>query len=306
MLDLKSLSAAAAGFTVLYVEDDEFLQEETSELLSNFFTDIVLAPDGEQGLARYLEQPCDIVVTDINMPNMNGIEMSRQILAQNPNQTVIVISAHDESQYLMELINLGIKNFISKPLVLDTFLEVLQRVCGQMHEERAALREIEESRESIELLRQGTFRFRTPEEVKNLSMLLARLFPQPEKALYGLKELCLNAVEHGNLGITYDEKTALNEKNEWHAEVDRRLTSAEYGHRYAEVECERTEEMVKLVIRDQGKGFNYEKYLTIDQERLFHSHGRGIAMSKAMAFDELEYQGDGNIVQCIVYLNKGA
>ena len=297
MLNVNHLSELAAGLTVLYVEDDEFLQEETAELLSNFFAKVTRASDGKEGLARFREQACDLVITDINMPNLNGLDMLREILAQNPNQMAMVISAHDETPYLMEMLRLGIRHYISKPLVLQSFLEVLQRVCAQLQEEREARQETEQSWETLRLLQQGTFRFRTPQEVKHLCRLLARLFPQPNRALTGLKELCLNAVEHGNLAISYEEKTAFHENDTLEQEIESRLQSTEYGCRTAEVECACTAEYVEIIIRDQGAGFAFEKFLQMDPERLFHSHGRGIAMSNALSFDELEYLGKGNVVR---------
>jgi YesN/AraC family two-component response regulator len=113
------------------------LQTETAELLSNFFEVIDLAHDGRHGMECYEPGKYDIIITDINMPNMNGVQMVREIRKHDPKQWVIVISAHDESQYLIDLINAGVQQFLSKPLDLEEMLSVLYNLCSELQQQRA-------------------------------------------------------------------------------------------------------------------------------------------------------------------------
>ena len=121
-------------FHVLYAEDSEMVRESTHELLKEFFPSIDLAVDGEEGLAKYKTYynkfgVCyDIVFTDINMPRMNGIEMSRQILKEHPFQHIVIISAHNEVNYLLTSINLGISNFVLKPIEIVPFQYIISRL----------------------------------------------------------------------------------------------------------------------------------------------------------------------------------
>lgn len=127
MIKPKDLKEAAQGISVLYVEDDIELRQNTVRLLSSFFTDIGVADNGLEGLNTYKAGQYDLVITDINMPVMNGVKMSQQIKRENPQQVIVVISAHDEARYLLELINLGIDYYILKPLDLTKFLNILYK-----------------------------------------------------------------------------------------------------------------------------------------------------------------------------------
>ena len=128
MLDatnLKEIIATSKGLKVLYVEDDDRLREDTTRLLGTFFDSIDTAPNGKVGLDKYKEGSYDIVISDLRMPIMDGIEMIKNIKAIKQEQCVIITSAHDESHYLMELINAGIDYFLLKPLDIKSFITVL-------------------------------------------------------------------------------------------------------------------------------------------------------------------------------------
>lgn len=121
------LKTTAQGISALYVEDDLDLRMNTVDLLSNFFDTIDSAANGLEGLELYRQKKYDLVLTDINMPVMNGLKMVQQIRSINSKQTIIGISAHDEAHYLLELINLGVDYFILKPLDIGQFLVVLDK-----------------------------------------------------------------------------------------------------------------------------------------------------------------------------------
>ena len=127
MINAREIKKAAQGISVLYVEDDNDLRQNTARLLSTLFSSVTTAEDGQDGLAKYQQTTYDLVLTDINMPGMNGVKMAEQIKFLNPGQVIVVISAHDEAGYLLDLINLGVDYFILKPLDLNQFLTVLDK-----------------------------------------------------------------------------------------------------------------------------------------------------------------------------------
>ena len=122
---LKDLAEKHPDIRLLYVEDDESLRENTLRLLSSFFPTIDSANHGQEGLDKYKQEEYDIVISDLRMPVMGGIEMVRQIKELNSDQIVIITSAHDETDYLLKLITMGVGSFILKPLDLEQFLSVL-------------------------------------------------------------------------------------------------------------------------------------------------------------------------------------
>ena len=104
-------------------------------------------------------------------------------------------------------------------------------------------------------------------------------------------------MEHGNLGVTYDEKSKLMQENLWPREIERRLSLPENRDKFVEVFFESRDDEISIRIRDQGRGFDWEPFLEIDPDRAFDSHGRGIAMARILSFHTLEYVGCGNEVR---------
>jgi hypothetical protein len=126
--------------------------------------------------------------------------------------------------------------------------------------------------------------------------LLAKACPDPKRTIIGLSELMINALEHGNLGITYHEKGSLIESHSWSSEILRRQQLSENANKWVTVTFVRTATTTRFRIEDMGKGFLWEDFQEPSPDRLFDSHGRGILLAKWEAFDRVEYQGIGNCV----------
>ena len=120
-----------------------------------------------------------------------------------------------------------------------------------------------------------------------------------------MNELLLNAVEHGNLDIGYDEKTKLlRSGGRWKEEVERRLSLPENRSKFVSLSFEVTEEAVVVRIKDQGDGFDWQRYLDLSPERAAAPHRRGIAACRAFSFPSLEYLGAGNEAICTVPVHQ--
>ena len=117
--------------SLLYVEDDAIVRMTTSTLFDDLFDNIVIANDGDDGLQKYQEWKrdkgsyIDIIITDISMPKLNGDEMSQKILAINPQQNIIAMTAYNESNKLNYLLDLGFKDIINKPIVFENLIDKL-------------------------------------------------------------------------------------------------------------------------------------------------------------------------------------
>lgn len=119
--------------SLLYVEDDDMLREATQKVLENYFSSVDVAVDGEDGLNKYLQYHkssgsyYDLVISDISMPNMDGIEMSREIMRNNPEQSLIFITAFNEVSYLQSAIDIGVTGFLTKPINQNQLKVVLYK-----------------------------------------------------------------------------------------------------------------------------------------------------------------------------------
>jgi YesN/AraC family two-component response regulator len=138
-INIVKLKKYAEKCSVLYVEDDELIREQTASFLGRFFSDIVLAEDGAIGLSKYEQRDFDIVITDIDMPNMNGIEMIEAIKKQNYEQIILTTSANKDSEYLMKLINLHVMRFILKPFNNKQFLYIIYKIAEELYQNKEKL-----------------------------------------------------------------------------------------------------------------------------------------------------------------------
>jgi len=138
--------AFTKDLNVLYAEDDLELQTQTKEFFEVLFKSVVVAKDGAEALTIYEKKEFDIVITDIKMPIMNGMELSAKIREKNQQQCIIVISAHNDTEYLMRFINLNIRQFIQKPIDVDNMLETLYHTSKSIVNEKM----VEEYRKTLE------------------------------------------------------------------------------------------------------------------------------------------------------------
>ena len=114
--------------SLLIVEDEKELNSELVSILSLFFDSVDFAYNGKDGLELYKKNKYDIVLTDISMPKMDGITMSRKIKTINNMQSILVLSAHSDTKYMIELIDIGISQFILKPFDRNTLMFKLLKV----------------------------------------------------------------------------------------------------------------------------------------------------------------------------------
>ena len=124
---LENLKKQGKDIAILYVEDNKVVRDSTSLMMQRFVNNIIEAVDGIDGLNKYeqYKSNIDLVITDINMPNMNGIDMISEIKKINPDQQILVISAYSESEYFTKTIKLGIDGYLLKPTIPEQFLETL-------------------------------------------------------------------------------------------------------------------------------------------------------------------------------------
>ena len=135
MKNIKLMLQYSKYLNILYVEDDISLVKTTSELLLNYFKTIDVAYNGQEGLEKYKEyysenkKYYDLIITDINMPKLNGIEMGKEILKINEFQSIVITTAHNETEFLSKSIELGVDGFVTKPIKNEQLTKVLYKAC---------------------------------------------------------------------------------------------------------------------------------------------------------------------------------
>lgn len=264
------------------------------------------AVDGVEAMARLEREPLryDVVLLDRTMPRMDGLSVLVSI-KKNPRLRmlpVIMQTALASPKDVMEGIRAGAYYYLTKPYDSETLLAMIETATRDFAEYKDLQQKVRTGMECLTLIQSATLLIRTVDQARATATVFVNACPDPERVVIGLTELLVNAVEHGNLGITYEDKTVLNASGEWEDEVQRRLGLRENAEKRVELVVERAGDELRFTIRDDGPGFDWQKYLEVHPQRAFDNHGRGIAIARAMCFDRLEYRGCGNEVVAAVKL----
>lgn len=281
---------------ILLVDDDPSVLILMQRVLEEEHYGVMTATNGADAQALIEnKRGISAVVMDWSMPKMSGIELLRWMKEQPQIQHIPVImhTGLDSPQHVRQGIDAGAFYYLPKPAQREIIYSVLRAAILEFNQKRLLFKKLLDSENPFGLLQEGTFRFRTLDEGEYIALRIANACRFPDRASY-LMELIINAIEHGNLGITYAEKTACVEKGTWHEEIARRIALPENTGKYVTLELKRYMEKMTVLVRDEGQGFDFNTYLALDESRLMDNHGRGIAMAKA--FLGIDYRGNGSSV----------
>jgi len=286
---------------ILVVDDELFNLDIMCSFLEGENFDVVQAEDGDIALQK-LRESSDIavIVLDRMMPRMGGMEVLAELKSdpQLRNIPVIMQTAAASSKQVLEGIQAGVYYYLTKPYKEVMLTSIVKSALKDAKNKRELGEEVRKHHRVLGLMEHSRFHFRTIEEAKNLSYFIANCFPDPISAVYALNEILVNAIEHGNLGITYGEKAMLMAANMLHIEIERRLAMPQNLQKYACLTYQSSESEILVTIRDEGEGFDWRPYMHIAADRAFDPNGRGIATASMMGVFTLEYQGNGNEVLC--------
>jgi len=132
-IDNKLILENSKNLNLLYVEDDKSLRDATKKIFILYFKSVDTAENGEDGFDKFVHfknensKYYDLVISDINMPKMNGIDMCKKIKNENSDQSIVFITAYNESSFLHEAIKIGVDGFLTKPLDSDNLKAVLYK-----------------------------------------------------------------------------------------------------------------------------------------------------------------------------------
>ncbi len=229
-----------------------------------------------------------------------------QILKADSQYAIVPAIFQTDSRHSQE-IELGLANgayfYLLKPFTKDLLLSVLKAALKGFTNHQELTRRIADIENIRTMIDQAQFHIRTIQDAKSLSSVLAYITPNPKESSVGLFELMVNAIEHGNLKISYQEKTKLIQQDMLQKEIQKRLTLPENLEKVATVILNRTPQQLEFTVVDTGEGFDYLPYLEFSVERAMDNHGRGILIANKLSFDELEYQNNGSKVTGRINLN---
>lgn len=292
---------------VILVVDDEPLN---LDIIEEFLTGkgqpyiVETANDGIEAMEKLEADPnkYDTVLLDRMMPRMSGMEVLEKMSVHPELKYIPVIlqTAKVSKEDILEGLKAGAYYYLTKPFTSEILHSVVNTAVKDRGYNKALLASLNVTKSSVKLLENASFKFRSLDDVRSVSSLVACACDEPDKVAMGLSELMINAIEHGNLHIGYEEKSALRKVDKWESEIATRLDLPENKGIYASIDILNNSDEVKYTITDQGNGFDWDEFMEFDTTRVMDNHGRGIAMANQLYFSKLEYQGSGNIVTVLV------
>ncbi len=290
----------AENVRVLLVEDNALERTLLVHDLKSMGYSVRISIDGEDAWSILEANPdaFDVVLLDNVMPRLNGIELLARMKKDRRFRLLPVImqTATTTREAMLEGIQAGAYYYLPKPFDPEMVGAVVRTAANDYAGYRRVQENLRRGMQSLSMLQEARFTLRTFEQARDLGSMLATACPEPERVVVGLTELLFNAIEHGNLGITYEEKTALDTREAWQAEVSARLALPENQHKRVEFLFERLPNEIRFTIRDEGAGFDWRRFLQIDPRRAFDTHGRGIVMARAYSFSSVDFNESGNEV----------
>jgi len=161
MYNLEEIIKSTSDIRLLYVEDNEQARLSTLSLLSEFFKNIIVAEDGSKGLEKFYSNEIDLIITDINMPHLSGLDMIEKIRSENKEIPIVLLSAYSEIEYFKRSISLGVDGYLFKPLELGQFFELIYKIVDKIdtHKELKSkinfLQQYEEATNDITIVSKG-------------------------------------------------------------------------------------------------------------------------------------------------------
>ncbi|MGE5517826.1 MAG: SpoIIE family protein phosphatase [Bacteroidota bacterium] len=297
-------TAKSRPIRCLVVDDERMNREVVIANLRASGYETLSAEDGQQAWLTLNAAPddFDVILLDRRMPRMDGMELLSKLKADNRlrNIPVIMQTAQASSEDVIEGIKAGVYYYLAKPLDRQLLLSVTAAAIEE-HQRYLRLRDdVAKRTTAMILMDSGVFHFRTLAEAHNLAVSLARGCPRSAHLVVGLSEIFTNAIEHGNLGITFEEKAQLLREKRWKKQVEALLDAPQNRDKRVTITFRRLPGEVRITVRDEGAGFDWRRYMELDANRAFAVHGRGIAMARQLSFDALEYRDPGNEVTCVI------
>jgi len=285
---------------ILIVDDEDL----NLEIISEYLSDDYKTSTAEDGLIAWEmlksnPESYDVILLDRMMPNMNGMEVLEK-LKEHPilqHCPVIFQTAKASIADISEGLNAGAFYYLTKPFEEEVLLSIVKTAVNDRYRYKEIKTSLEQTKLTMGMLNSALFEFSTLDEARSIASLVSNTCPEPEKIVMGLTELMVNAIEHGNLGISYQEKSELNDKGLWLQEISKRLESELNKNKRATLQFQRYINKIEIIIIDQGHGFDWNTYMDFDPNRVMDTHGRGIAIANKLSFSSIEYKGKGNEVR---------
>ena len=285
----------------LVVDDDETTLSIMADVIREQGLDVSTAKSAEEAWNQFEQHKPDLVITDVWMPQGDGLSLTAQVLAREPSCPVIIVTGYGGEQAAIGALKAGATDYLLKPFHLTEFQMSVNRACSLI---RARVQH-ERVFPAVTQTEQTVVLDNIPERVGGVIHLMLKTLEEcvSESQLLHvrvvLQELILNAIEHGNLNISAEDKSQALSENRFDQLLHQRRNSSRYGNRRVTVSMFHDVDrgVVEFRVRDEGHGFDWESILHGHADRLplVAGSGRGIFLARTL-IPQITYHHNGNTV----------
>jgi YesN/AraC family two-component response regulator len=291
---------------ILVIDDEHPVRDIMKTALTGKGFEVFEASNGKNGISEFEERDPEIIITDVNMPEMTGIELTKQIKDLNPEADVIIMTGYGTEELVIEALRSGASNYIKKPIQFNELFNILDNIILKKENMKRFVVSKDVVLHEKKHLVLGNDMLKVWGTVNQIVFNLPPTLHDKtvEGIKLGLYEMLVNAIEHGNLGITYDEKKEALEAGNYSTLFEKRLKEAIAKGKVVGIESTYSGDELVVIIRDQGPGFDYRNLPSLTEpDALLSAHGRGILLA-SLYFDTISYEDPGNAVTLVKKLIK--
>ncbi|MEM7352541.1 MAG: hypothetical protein AAF657_17205 [Acidobacteriota bacterium] len=286
--------------TLLVIGDDRTTLEDIPLPADDYEVELVRNVEEASRVMAERGDAFDAILIDWSVPEVARLDDAlpdwvRQHAARDDVEVVVHARTFDP-EHIDQVMTSGAYYFLTKPFVPAQLHGIVRAAVTSCRLKREVARNSGRMRSVAGLLGEGHFQIRTPEDADALASYLGAACRDSQQGV-GFLELLRNAIEHGNLEITYEEKGALLKAGRFQEEIRHRLEISPYAERYAEVTFNSSPERIEIEITDRGPGFDFERYMIMTPDRMFAPNGRGVLLASICL--DIEYFAPGNRVRAV-------
>ena len=293
---------------VLIIEDDFISRNYLHDLVKYSGYDCETAQNAADGFDMYLKEKPEVIVCNMVMPGISGLEFLQKIRQIDRHTIIIMITSVSSERLAVDALRLGANDYLRKPLQDNDLIPAIKRAGSRIN--------LDEPMPQFGVLDSGKIVLKFNTDINAPRLIVDRLMDELAPDYFesearanieiGLSELVTNAIEHGNLDITFEEKSEMLKTFSLEDLYSKRLKDKKLADRKVTVEYAFSPEKCEWTITDEGNGFDPNTIPDpLAEENLESLHGRGIFFSRHL-FDSVEYLGKGNIVHAVKICQKSA
>jgi CheY-like chemotaxis protein/anti-sigma regulatory factor (Ser/Thr protein kinase) len=286
---------------VLVVEDSPTQASELRFLLEDAGFDVDQAGDGVAALAALRAGLPDVIVTDLEMPRMDGLALVEAVRCEHPSVPVVLVTAHGSEEIAARALRCGATSYVPKRYLGTDLVQVVRQIAAMAAADPGRVR-------VIETLEETRLRFALPNDDSLVAPLIRRLEEvmlemglcvraDQIRLAVALREAIVNAIDHGNLEL--DTELRQDDERIYRRLGDERRQQSPYRDRRVRVEVAATRAEATFVVRDEGPGFDPATLPDpTDPANLLRVGGRGLLLIRTI-MDEVTFNATGNQITLV-------